>query len=187
MGTFKFDATNAALDSNDPDYYTFDEIMEVFKAVDSSASRRMIDTVDDDTGLEIVDGELGRLRGVVLRADPKTGEFTFTYTPAQNNPWRRHEARLREIYKDYVVDLEKQEAMKRGRDVRGLAEALRGSKEGVPGLNPDVEAHIGSFLTGKKGSVSQQVETLKKEAKVGTGRRKTKKRVTKKRRTTRRR
>ena len=69
---------------------------------------------------------------------------------------------VRRIYTDFA---RQEEARNRGKAVRGLVESEKAplSKQ----LPEDVAGNISSFLTGKRGTIKQQVTELKKESKQG--------------------
>jgi len=179
--TYTLAVRQAVNDANDSDTETFDELYALFAAVDRSASRRSVeDTWPKRDGIVIASGELGAMKSVTMRADETTGTFTFTYSPTTRNPWQSREAELTEIFEPYIVNATAEQAKKRAKDVRGLAEVMKPKAEGLEVgskyLPPGVPANIASFLTGEKGSVEQQRATLKKKA-TGQGRRKSKTRA----------
>lgn len=122
---------------------------------------------------------------------PTTGNYIPDSLRGKRSPWDRDdvERALMEIFDEYVVEDEEETAKQRMRDtakqrmrdVRGLTEA---SKSGLP-VPTEVQAHIASFLTGEKGTMKKQTETLKQKA-SGQSRRKKTKRSAKKRLTRRR-
>jgi hypothetical protein len=185
MPKFQFEVDDAVADSMDPWHITFKEVMGIFNQVSRPSNRRQVEKSRDGKSLELSFGELGEYpwKTVTIHPNLDTGVFEFEYRPPQNNPWKSHEAKLRDIFEMYFINLEQKEAAERMRDVRGLTEV---SKSGLP-VPEDVQSYIASFLTGEKGTTKMQVASLKKKV-TGQGRRKPKtKRISKKRRTTRRR
>jgi hypothetical protein len=178
-------------ESYDPyEYDTAKAIERLFNEVDPSHSRRSVTDVDPD-GIKLSFGEQGRSpwTSVTIRADPTTGSLVFSYVPEARNPWQAKEGTLTEMVTPYVINVKAEEAKKRGREAKGLTSVMKPGEEGLDVgekyLPPGVPANILKFLTGEKGSVAQQMKSLKSKA-TGQGRRKKTKRRSKKHRTTRR-
>lgn len=175
---YAFDIDAALTDANDPDSDTFTQVYGLFEQVDRTHSRRTIEeSYPAKGGIELAFGELGsRWTSVTIGVQPSTGALTFEYTPAGRNAWKSKESALAAIFKPYVHNPEADAAKERGRDVKGLAQVMKPGEEGLDVgkqyLPPGVPANIASFLTGEKGSVKQQMTTLKAKA-TGKGRRKT--------------